>query len=273
MGRDIIPSFLWRLWKSSFVCPGISVQALQLNQSDSWQSRSRRGYLFLYLYTHGLFPLPYMSDCHSLNRHAKWNCLTAGGGSEIAGVDLLPSGMWERASKIYGLWRSSVFLSFLYSYTSQPRLAACWQLHDTFAVTWLESEASDKFLVWMSSRDMQWQIYFCYYKYVACPVVGDFGAILGVALSDLLAFLVLLFHRPGEDGENDTFLICCDGSFFFCVVGARLVSFSLSSIETGCQLEAAGALQKRTQHFQLLYVMDLGYMSHELTFKNLGLEW
>lgn len=104
--------------------------------------------------------MPRVADCHSLNRHAKWNCLTAGGGSEGAGADLLPSGMWERASKIYGFWRSSIFLSFLYSYTSQPRLADCWQLHDIFAVTWLESEASDKFLVWMSSCDMQWQIYF-----------------------------------------------------------------------------------------------------------------
>lgn len=114
-----------------------------------------------------------MSDCHSLNRHAKWNCLTAGGGSEIAGVDLLHSGMRERASKIYGSCRTSVFLSFSYSYISQPRLADCWQLHDMFAVTWLESEASDKCLVGMSLCDVQWQIHFRYYKYVVCPVVGD----------------------------------------------------------------------------------------------------
>lgn len=33
---------------------------------------------------------------------------------------------------------------------------------------------------------------FCYYKYVACPVLGDFGAILAVVVSDLLAFLVLV---------------------------------------------------------------------------------
>lgn len=72
----------------------------------------------------------------------------------------IPSGTWERASRIYGFWRSSIFLSSLYSNTSQPRLAGCWQLHDIFAVTWLESEASDKFWVWMSSCDMQWQIYF-----------------------------------------------------------------------------------------------------------------
>lgn len=218
-----------------------------------------------------------MSDCRSLNRHAKWNCLTAGGGSEIAGADLLPSGMWERASKIYGFWRTSVFLSFLYSYTSQPRLAGCWQLHDVFAVTWLESEASDKFLVWMSFCDVQWQIYFCYYKYVACPMVGDFGAILGVALSDLFAFLVLLFHHPRKDGKNYIFLICCDGSFFFCNVGAwsRLISCSLGSVKTVCWQEAGSALQKRIQHFQLLLLnfMCLGYMSHELRFKNLECIW
>lgn len=51
-------------------------------------------------------------------------------------------------------------------------------------------------------------------------MVGDFGAILGVALSDLLAFLVLLFYHPRKGGESDTFLICCDGSFFSCDVGA-----------------------------------------------------
>lgn len=61
---------------------------------------------------------------------------------------------------------------------------------------------------------------FCYYKYVACPVLGDFGAILAVAVSDLLASLVLLFHHPRKGGENDTFLICCDGSFLFCRAGA-----------------------------------------------------
>lgn len=275
------------------VIPAVSVEALKIQLCVSWdfctdfpvksasgnssQSRSQRGSLFLYLYTHEWFLLPHMSDCDSLNRHAKWNCLTAGDGSEIAGVDLLPSGMWERARKIYGFWRTRVFLSFLYSYTSQPRLADCWQFHDIFAVTWLESEASDKFSVWMSLCDVQWQIYFCYYKYVACPVVGDFGAILGVALSDLLAFLVFLFHHPRKDGENDIFLICCDSSFFFCDVGAwhRLVSFSLSSVKTACWQEAVSALQKRIQHFRLLLLnyMYLGYMSHEHRFKNLECFW
>lgn len=47
---------------------------------------------------------------------------------------------------------------------------------------------------------------FCYYKHVACPVLGDFGAILAVAVSDLLPFLVLLFHHPRKGGESDTFI-------------------------------------------------------------------
>lgn len=251
---SLLSSLLKRAQQTSFpdVIPAVSVEALKIQRCVSWdffavnsamgnssQTRSQRGSFFLYLYIHGWFPLPPMSDCHSPNRHAKWNCLTAGGGSEIAGADLLHSGVWERASKIYGFWRTSVFLSFSYSYISQPRLADCWQLHDIFAVTWLESEASDKFLVWMSLRDVQWQIYFRYYKYVACPMVGDFGAILGVAWSDLLAFLVLLFHHPRKDGENDTFLTCCDGSFFFCDAGAwhRLVSFSLSLVKAVCWQE------------------------------------
>lgn len=186
---------------------------------------------------------------------------------------------WYVRKSQQNLWflKDQCIFKLLIFYTSQPRLADCWQLHDIFAVTWLESETSDKFLVWMSLCDMQWQIYFCYYKYVACPMVGDFGTILGVALSELLAFLVLLFHHPRKDGENDTFLICCDGSFFFCDVGAwhRLISFSLSSVKTVCWQEAVNALQKRIQHFQLLLLnfMYLGYMSHELTFKNLECFW
>lgn len=254
---SLLSFLLKRAQHTSFpdVIPAVSVQALKIQGCTTWdfcagfavnaatghssQTRSQRGSFFLYLYIHGWFPLPPMSDCHSLNRHAKRNCLTAGGGSGIAGVDLLHSGMRERASKIYGSCRTSVFLSFSYSYISRPRLADCWQLHDIFAVTWLESEASDKCLVWMSLCDVQWQIHFRYYEYVACPVVEDFGAILGVAWSDLLAFLVLLFHHPGKDGENDTFLTRCDGSFCFCDVGAwhRLVSFSLSLVKAVCWQE------------------------------------
>lgn len=156
------------------------------------------------------------------------------------GAELLPRGVWERARK-HGSWRTRGFWSLLYSDTAQLRLADCWQLHDIFAVTRLESEASDKFLVWMSLCDRQWQIHFFgYYKFVARPMVGGFGVSLGVVLSRWLAFLVLLFHHPRKGGENDTCLVCYGDSFFFWDAGAwcRLVSFSVCSVKTVCWQEA-----------------------------------
>ena len=92
-----------------------------------------------------------------------------------------------------------------------------------------------------------------------------------------LLSLCFCFHRPRKDEENDTFLVCCDGSFFFCDVGAwhRLVSFSLSSVKTVCWQEAIGALQRRIQNFQLLLLnfTYLGYMSDGLRFKTLEYFW
>lgn len=174
MGRDVIlavsvEALKTQLCMSWDFCTHFAVKSAT---SSSSQSRSQRGSLFLYLYSHGWFALPHMSDCHSLNRHAKWkvfNCRRWEWKSWSR-----PITQWYVRKSQQNLWflKDQCIFKLLVFYTSQPRLADCWQLHDIFAVTWLESETSDKFLVWMSLCDMQWQIYFCYYKYVACPMVG-----------------------------------------------------------------------------------------------------
>lgn len=68
---------------------------------------------------------------------------------------------------------------------------------------------------------------------------GGFWCYFGVALSDFLAFPVLLFYHPRKDGENDTFLVCYDCLFLLCNVGAWhwLESFLLGSVKAVCWQE------------------------------------